>query len=110
MALGAGCSRTWTPGPLPFPTPLCAPLCSGENREPELNLFPSSATVLFPRMSQSPHGQSPLPSGVTILPLPALSSSGMLGAGSSCTWDTQSGLAMPGVPVGTHIVRGAQLP
>lgn len=58
--LGAGHGAR---GPLPFPTPLCAPLWSGEDREPELNLFPSSATVPFPRMSQSPCGQRPLPAG-----------------------------------------------
>lgn len=43
-----------------------AALCSGRGGrmgEPELNSFPSSATVLFPRVSQSPRGPSSVPLG-----------------------------------------------
>lgn len=98
-------------GPLPFPTPLCAPLCSGEDQEPELSLFPSSATVVFPRMSQSPCGQSPLPAGsphcLSLLSHPP----GCLGQAHPCMWDTQSALAVllpaQGSPVGAQPVAGA---
>lgn len=43
--------------PLPFPT-----LCLGRMGEPVLSSFPSSATGLFPRVSQSPLGR-PCPRG-----------------------------------------------
>lgn len=37
--------RTWPRGPLPFPTPRCAP---GRMGEPELSAFPSPAPSCFP--------------------------------------------------------------
>lgn len=62
--------RTWTPWGSALSH---AALCSGEHPEPELSLFPSSATVLFSRMSQSPCGQSPLPAGSLLSLLSLLS-------------------------------------
>lgn len=99
-------------GPLPFPTPHCAPLWSGEDREPELNLFPSSATVLFPRMSQSPCGQSPLPPG-------SLHCLSLFSHPPGCSeqahpraWDAQSSLAVlllaQAAPAGAQPVAGGE--
>lgn len=45
------------------PFPRRAVLGGGRMGEPELNSFPSSATVLFPRVSQSPCGPSSVPLG-----------------------------------------------
>lgn len=88
-------------GPLAFPTPRCAP---GRVGEPERNSFPSSATVLFPRVSQSPCGQSPLPSGS----LRRLPPSRVLGSGTSphMGQPAQPGHASPPAPMSP---MGAQL-
>lgn len=83
--------------PLPFPT-----LCSGRMGEPVLSSFPSSATDLFPRVSQSPPGQTLSPGSPRCLsPFPT---PWVLGAGASphTGHPTQPGHApaSPDVPQG----------
>lgn len=103
-------------GPLPFPTPHCAPLWSGEDREPELSLFPSlfpsSAIVLFPRMSQSPCGQSPLPPGSLHCLSVSSHPPGCSEQAHPRTWDTRSSLAVllpaPAAPAGAQPVAGGE--
>lgn len=113
VAMGAACRQDKDPAGLcPFPRRTVLRCAPGRTGSQSSTFFPALATLVFPRMSQSPCGQSPLPPGSPHCLSPLSHPPGCLEQARPGPWDTQSGLAVllpaRAVPAGAQPVAGGE--